>query len=252
MFIRSALRIADPPVATRPSTSLSARLHDLFRRARTDHLHPGPDSTETELLVAVASAERRIVDLEDEVARLRRIAMTDELTGLLNRRGFQYELGRALGLARRHGEGGALLIIDLDGFKLINDSFGHAAGDAVLRHVAALLAANVRATDVVARLGGDEFAVLMLRSTAEGALSRTKALGRLLNASLAMYDGQVISIRASVGCELYGPGSDLEALVARADADMYRRKRSHAAVASLARSVAASRQALCPCGEDRE
>lgn len=249
MLIRSTLCLTEPAVPTSHPVSLLERVRDAFRRSRT---RVASDGTEAEIATVAAAADRRIADLENEVERLRRITVTDDLTGLLNRRGFGFELQRTLGLARRHGESGALLIIDLDGFKLINDGFGHACGDAVLRHVASLLTANVRATDVVARLGGDEFAVLLLRSNTCGARARAAGLDRVLNSAVAVHDGHVISIRASVGCEVYGPDTELDAVLARADAAMYRRKQRHASLVSMARSRSSGGTVLNLCARDRE
>ena len=97
-------------------------------------------------------------------ARVRRLEATadiDPVTGILNRRGFDRELARSLSYVKRYGTRAALFYIDLDGFKPVNDRHGHAAGDAVLKTVAAMLTRNVRASDTVARIGGDEFGLIL-------------------------------------------------------------------------------------------
>jgi len=139
-------------------------LVDCFQRAfggRMDeearHYH---DAAQTAFSAAL-SAERRIAELLDRVANLEETASTDDLTQVLNRRGFRAELERALAAAGRYGIKGMLIFIDLDGFKDVNDDHGHAAGDHILRTVACILNENVRETDYVARLGGDEFAILL-------------------------------------------------------------------------------------------
>ncbi len=112
-------------------------------------------AAEVERLAAQLEQSRaRIVDLEAKVD-------IDPLTDLLNRRGFERELKRSVAYVKRYGTSAALLFLDLDGFKPVNDRHGHAAGDAVLKAVAAALVRHVRASDVVARLGGDEFVVLL-------------------------------------------------------------------------------------------
>lgn len=111
----------------------------------------GPGFTELALAVAMKAREQ-LVQQEQRICALERMASTDELTGLFNRRGFEERMKLALAESRRREERGVLVYIDLDAFKPINDNFGHAAGDEVLRHVAAMLAASVRDTDAVARL----------------------------------------------------------------------------------------------------
>jgi diguanylate cyclase (GGDEF)-like protein len=179
-----------------------------------------------EAMNAAVLAEREVSALRERIARLERLAVTDELTGVLNRRGFENELERALASARRYGEEGVLVYVDLDGFKEINDTYGHAAGDAALQEVATLLTANTRLTDAVGRLGGDEFAVLLKRTNWLNGVGRARALGKLLDPALVSFGGRAIEIRASIGAEPYtatagGDGADL---LARADMDMYERK----------------------------
>lgn len=176
-------------------------------------------------LAAAAGVERRLALLSDQVRRLQKLVVTDELTGLLNRRGFESELNRTLALARRHDETGMILYVDLDGFKAINDTFGHAVGDEVLRHVASLLVQNIRSTDVIGRLGGDEFAIILTRASVVGGHSRARVLEALLNEAVLVVDGRTISIAASFGALPYRPGDEGPELLARADAKMYEQKR---------------------------
>src|SRR5260370_29688258 len=113
-------------------------------------------------MATVAEAEERLATLQTRIEYLEGLSVTDELTGLLNRRGFLAQLDRALASARRGGPHGVLMICDLDGFKQINDRHGHLAGDEVLCQVGGLLARHVRRSDTVARLAGDEFAILLV------------------------------------------------------------------------------------------
>ena len=130
------------------------------------------------LAAEVERLERELAAARTQMAELAARAEIDPLTEILNRRGFERELKRSLAHAKRYGTSAALVYLDLDGFKPINDRHGHAAGDAVLKAVAMVLARHVRASDVVARLGGDEFAVLLWHLTrsgcaAEGAAARS-------------------------------------------------------------------------------
>lgn len=162
---------------------------------------------------------------------LERLSTTDPLTGLLNRRAFGEQLRRRVARAANDREampGGALLYVDLDNFKQINDRAGHERGDQALKAVAALLNRSARPTDLVARLGGDEFALWV-----EGAdRSATETLSaRLLAAMAEMQEFNVDPAKPfgmSIGGAVYEPasGEDTDALVARADAAMYAGKRA--------------------------
>ena len=196
-------------------------------------------------LNAALSAECRladqmdhIVDLRQRIAQLERLAETDELTGLFNRRGFQRELHAAVAAARRYDERGVLVYVDLDGFKPVNDTYGHAAGDEVLRRVARTLNDNVRETDFVGRMGGDEFAVLLTRTTWEDGLKRAEALDRVLNNTYVSWEGRMLAIRASLGFQVYGPRDDGHDILSRADEDMYNTKRMRSAIKPTQRSEA--------------
>ncbi len=180
-------------------------------------------------LAAAKAAEKTIAEQQKHLAHFERLAVTDELTGLLNRRGFEAEIRRTTAAARRYHEKGVLIYIDLDGFKPVNDSFGHAAGDAVLRHVAKLLSENVRATDSLGRLGGDEFAILLTRTTWPAGLKREEAFDDLINGAAVQWAGQTITVSASFGFQTYGPDDDLGQLLIHADNAMYATKRARAA-----------------------
>jgi diguanylate cyclase (GGDEF)-like protein/PAS domain S-box-containing protein len=163
-----------------------------------------------------------ISDRKDAELQLRRIADHDDLTGIPNRRRLVEELSTRLLLAGRHGERGAVLVLDLDGFKAINDTKGHGAGDEILHTVAQALRARLRATDLLARLGGDEFAVVLPHAAADEAMAVADALNGAVRAAC---EG---AVTASCGVALYGPdgpGSP-EHLLAEADRAMYHAKQS--------------------------
>jgi len=181
-----------------------------------------------DLALAIATeAKNRLHAQKARIAELEQLCTQDPLTGLLNRRGFAERLHLALAEAKRHEEGGGVLVyIDLDGFKPINDSFGHAAGDEVLRQVASRLMATVRETDAVGRLGGDEFAVLFTETAWHNGWRRAKTIERALNTTMAMIGDSLIAVRASVGIQAYGAKDSESDLLARADTAMYETKRA--------------------------
>ena len=203
---------------------IAARLGSVARRT----LRRSPEDAHllSELLDFAAAAEQRIAEQRARIAYLESLAQSDELTGIANRRGFEQFLKTALAAAQRHEEQGLVGFFDLDHFKEINDRYGHAAGDAVLRHVADLLKKAVRAFDCAARLGGDEFAVVLTRSRPLGGTQRLKTLQDEINASVVLFEGVRIPISISLGIDAFGGDDDLRTLLFRADRAMYRDKRS--------------------------
>ncbi|MSP48591.1 MAG: GGDEF domain-containing protein [Alphaproteobacteria bacterium] len=177
-------------------------------------------------LAAVAEAERRLDAQSRRIVYLESLSVTDELTQVRNRRGFHGELERALAEAARTRKGGVMLLIDLDGFKAINDTHGHAAGDFVLQTVAGWLDGHVRPGDTVARIGGDEFAVLMPAAGSDNGNARAVELDRQLNRLTARWGRRRLKIRGSVGTATFAPGDSADDVLARADLTMYEKKRS--------------------------
>jgi diguanylate cyclase (GGDEF)-like protein len=171
-----------------------------------------------QLAVAIAQAE--------EQAALSRLSQTDALTGLLNRRGFEARLKDAVSAARATAKGGALLYVDLDNFKQVNDRHGHAQGDAALRAAAELLRRSVRAGDLVARLGGDEFAAWMTAVDGAEMLRRGKDLAAAAAALQRFAPDADKKLGFSVGIALLRPGRELSDgdLIALADRAMYQVK----------------------------
>lgn len=170
--------------------------------------------------------ERKLLEQELELR-----SRSDQLTGMLNRRSFDQSLEAQLAYARRYKRGGALLLVDLDRFKQINDEFGHAAGDEVLRTVSRVLAENLRETDVVgrdagglvARLGGDEFALLLPETDAAGAEVVGERLVAALAAEPLAFGDRQVRVGASIGAATFGWGDipSAEELLAAADRAMY-------------------------------
>ncbi|MBW6456351.1 MAG: GGDEF domain-containing protein, partial [Trueperaceae bacterium] len=168
-----------------------------------------------------ASLQRTLVAWRDTAREMHTLAHTDALTGLANRRAAQEVLGREVARADRYDRDVSVLMLDLDRFKLLNDTYGHPVGDRVLVALAERLRAHHRASDLVARWGGEEFLVV----APETATAQARKLADHLRAQVAkdaFLDGHRVTV--SVGVASFRPGDDVEALVARADAAMYRAK----------------------------
>ncbi len=172
----------------------------------------------------VEEISRHLQKQDKRISELENLATTDALTRAMNRRGFEECLAHELSVARRHGVGGVLIFVDLDEFKPINDTLGHAAGDEVLRTVANLLRGHIRDTDYLGRLGGDEFAVLLPRSNKRNGVRRAEDLDRKLNNAYASWDGRQIPIKASCGVHMYAAKAEMAELLEAADAAMYKIK----------------------------
>lgn len=175
-----------------------------------------------------AEIERLRAELRRSQARIKELetsAHEDALTGLLNRRGLARAFAQAMAYLDRYGGSAALLYLDLDRFKPINDRYGHAAGDIVLRQVAGLLQGSVRASDIAARLGGDEFALLLWNLGAAQMQAKMRALEALVDRAAFVFKGETASLGVSIGGTMLAPDDSLDSALARADAAMYARKR---------------------------
>lgn len=170
---------------------------------------------------------------------LRRLATHDHLTGLANLMLFEESLQNMLAAAQRYHRKGAVLFIDLDGFKSINDTFGHAAGDMVLQATAQTLKHLMRTTDLVARLGGDEFAVILDEVDEKQAAEKAAQVRKMLNQLCVNCDNKPIAVKASVGCKVFGPADrniTLGDVMAAADRAMYSQK--HASKPAMSTTAA--------------
>lgn len=177
-------------------------------------------------LMYAAQAEQQIASQNERIEYLQSLSFTDELTGLFNRRGFMEQLRRTLASARRNGHSGVLAYCDLDNFKCVNDTYGHSAGDAVLRHVAEVASHSVREMDIVARLGGDEFALLLVQTKWNDGARRAQSIRWAIESTPVRFGKHEIPVEVSVGLEPYGPEDTRDELVRRADMAMYYVKRS--------------------------
>lgn len=184
---------------------------------------------------------REVTELRQAERELEHLATHDPLTGLLNRQGLQRELHLMVENAKASGDGFALLYMDLDGFKAVNDRGGHDVGDRLLRDVGQRLRQGVRQSDLVGRMGGDEFVVLLpCCRNPEAARKVAESLRARLRPSFAMPDGE-IALDASVGVACFPEdASEPEALLAYADRAMYAIKRIQAAPGAVAKRHSAA------------
>ena len=174
------------------------------------------------LLAGVSYAQALLVKESSDA--LRQIASTDLLTGLLNRRSFSEIVERETARSRRGGHPLTLVLGDIDFFKRINDSYGHAAGDHVLLNVSNLLQGAVRDYDCVARWGGEEFVVLLPDTDITLAAHIVERLRELVATSNQSFEGQTIPITMTFGVTQFVAGENWHAIVARADEALYRGK----------------------------
>jgi diguanylate cyclase (GGDEF)-like protein len=198
------------------------------RRARLEETSPAKAkpgrAAAMRLAAEVERLEAELAAARGRLAELERCADIDPLTELLNRRGFDRELRRALAYLGRYEASAALVYIDLDRFKPINDRHGHAVGDAVLQAVAAALGRSIRGSDIVARLGGDEFIVLLWNLDGSQARTKAEALEAAVSRTVVHQAGLRLSVGASAGVAMLDRAEDAAAATARADAAMYARK----------------------------
>jgi diguanylate cyclase len=170
--------------------------------------------------------ERRVLELEGELRRLSDEVSTDALTQVANRRGLLLSFEAERARAQRDGSTLAVALIDIDNFKKLNDTLGHAAGDEALKTLAARTREGLRPTDHVARFGGEEFVVLLPGSSGDEGQQLLTRLQRQLSASLFMHDGREVFVTFSAGVTAFRDGEALDTALERADRALYEAKRT--------------------------
>ena len=181
--------------------------------------------------VASSGAKASLRRLRTQLARalerideLQALADTDPLLDVLNRRGFERELCRSVAYIRRYRASGALIVLDVDRLKPINDAFGHAAGDQVLKAVVAALSRHVRSSDVIGRLGGDEFALLLWNLGEIDARAKAMALEQAVDRLRFVFRGRTVTAGASAGVAMLDAHAEADLALQEADSAMYLRK----------------------------
>ncbi len=191
----------------------------------SEHLTGVADAEDRERLIEEISLLRaKVARLQERVEQLDQLAHQDSLINLPNRRGFMRELERLIGRVDRYGVQAAMLFVDLDGLKIINDTFGHRAGDEALIQVANLLASGVRHSDVVARIGGDEFGILLEASDEDAAHETATRLVDQICSCEFTHDGDAMPLSVAIGVGMIDALDTAEAVMERADEAMYLRK----------------------------
>ncbi|MDA9466452.1 MULTISPECIES: GGDEF domain-containing protein [Bradyrhizobium] len=194
------------------------------RPARPPRRAASGDDGARDVRATIRGLRTKLKEAQRRVAELEAAADTDFLLAIPNRRGFERELARAIAYMKRYRASGALIVLDVDRLKPINDSFGHAAGDEVLKAIVATLTRQVRASDVVGRLGGDEFALLLWNLTETDAKAKAAAFEQAIDELSFVFRGQHVTAGASAGVALLGAQSDAGRALEEADAAMYVRK----------------------------
>ena len=182
-------------------------------------------SVDTEALMEeIARLRGEVARLESRCDELDRLACHDALVPVANRRGLVRQLDMLIARRARHNTPAALLFVDVDGLKWLNDTFGHSAGDAALIHLAELMSGAVRQSDLVARLGGDEFAVLLDHADDAAATETARRLVDAVAGSDFIHHGRPLPLSVAVGFTVIELGDTAETVLDRADREMYRDK----------------------------
>jgi diguanylate cyclase (GGDEF)-like protein len=215
-------RQAEAVAAADSPSDVSASVHGIPESEFTPHVR---DAIMT-LMGEVDSLRRELQQTRRRLEEVEKAADQDHLLPLLNRRAFVRELTRYIAFAGRYGTSATLIYFDLNGFKQVNDTFGHAAGDAVLGHFADTLLSQTRESDVIGRLGGDEFGVLLSHADQVQGMRKADQLADMLRAGPTIWNGKAIPTGFSYGAFELKAGDSADLAMARADEAMYAQKRN--------------------------
>jgi len=179
------------------------------------------------IIKMIENLEKILIQTSKEKTIYERMALTDPLTGLYNRRVFMEMAEKELAKAKRYGYNFSILMLDIDNFKRINDTYGHDVGDLVLKKIAEILRRNVRGADVVARFGGEEFIVMLSNANLNGAVKKAEQLRRLIEQTpVELPSGEKLRVTVSIGVSTYRGQESLEELIKEADIALYEAKRN--------------------------
>lgn len=232
------MRVGSPPVPGPRSATRTAEARKIDRTAAA------PGEADAVLILGIPPAEftphvreaieRLIAEVEHmrreldqqrkRIAFLERLADQDPLAPIANRRAFVRELSRMLSYAERYGATASVIYFDLDGLKEINDSHGHAAGDAALIKVVRIMSEHVRESDLVGRLGGDEFGIILAQADQAHATEKARSLCAVIGSDPLLFEGSRIALSLAFGVYVIKGGEEPGAALAEADKEMYARK----------------------------
>jgi diguanylate cyclase (GGDEF)-like protein len=207
--------------ALRHRKPASANGKALLRRSVDVARHP---TAKDDAKAEIRRLKSRLAKALARIEALQAAAETDFLLGIPNRRGFERELVRAISYIQRYRATGALIVLDVDRLKPINDNFGHAAGDEVLKAIVAALSRQVRASDVIGRLGGDELALLLWNLSETDAHAKAAALEADIDHLSFAFAGSTVATGISAGVAILSTHSEAAKALAEADRAMYVRK----------------------------
>jgi diguanylate cyclase (GGDEF)-like protein len=206
--------VAEPKAAPRRAGRVKAK------PASAPLLAVAPDDAKP----AIRRLRTRLAQALKLVSELQASADTDFLLDIPNRRGFERELNRAIAYIKRYHASGALIVLDVDRLKPINDAFGHAAGDQVLKAIVAVLLRQVRSSDVIGRLGGDEFALLLWNLSETDAYAKAASLEQAIDRLTFVFRDRKIAAGASAGVAILDSHTEAGKALEQADSAMYVRK----------------------------
>lgn len=191
---------------------------------------PGLHEELKKLQAEWATMQRELEMARARIAQLERLADEDSLAPIANRRAFVRELSRMIAFTRRYGPPSSVIYFDVNGMKQINDTYGHPAGDAALRHVAEVLSKNVRESDIVGRLGGDEFGVILAQTSQDQANAKGIALAQAIAGTPFRWGKNPITVSAAYGVYSFTGSDDAQVAIEAADKAMYEQKRVRQAI----------------------
>ncbi|RUM31580.1 MAG: hypothetical protein DSY32_01015 [Aquifex sp.] len=178
------------------------------------------------IIKMIENIEKILIETSKEKTIYERMALTDPLTGLYNRRIFMEMAEKELARAKRYGYNFSILMIDIDNFKRINDTYGHDVGDYVLKKIAEILRTNVRGADIVARFGGEEFIVMLSNTNLNNAVKKAEKLRKMIEQTpVELSSGVKLKVTVSVGVSTYKDQDSLEELIKEADVALYEAKK---------------------------
>jgi diguanylate cyclase (GGDEF)-like protein len=217
----------DAPRARRARSpvAIASGLNLALKGIAESELTPRVRDTIARLYAESEDVRRELEEARARITSLERLADEDSLAPIANRRAFVRELSRMIAFSRRYGVPSSVVYFDVNGMKQINDTHGHPAGDAALRHVAEVLCANVRSSDIVGRLGGDEFGVILAQTNQEQAKAKGAALAQAIAASAVTWGGITIPVSAACGVYSFSDTDDAQVAIEAADRAMYQQKR---------------------------
>jgi diguanylate cyclase (GGDEF)-like protein len=215
---------ATAPRGAKRRKSVTAERKVVTQRAAPASSPRRPSAAPNDAKPTVRRLRAQLAQALARIEELRASADTDFLLDIPNRRGFERELNRSIAYIKRYNASGALIVLDVDRLKPINDAFGHAAGDQVLKAIVAALSRQIRSSDVIGRLGGDEFAVLLWNLSETDAKAKAATLEQAIDRLTFVFRGRDVTAGASAGVAILGSHAEVGRALEEADSAMYVRK----------------------------